>query len=100
MATKSNIRSMRFSDKILEMIEAQAGESFTAKFENLVTRCMWELPNREKELKRIEDEIARRRDQLQDLNKKVSSYMSQVNNIGYSLRSLEGMIERAIEENV
>ena len=50
MAKKNNIRSIRFSDEIIEMIESQAGETFTAKFEALVTRCMWELPKKEKEL--------------------------------------------------
>ena len=49
MAQKSNIRSMRFSDEIIQMIESQAGETFTAKFEALVTRCMWELPQKEQE---------------------------------------------------
>lgn len=33
---KNNIRSMRFSDCMIEII--------TQKFEALATRCMWELP--------------------------------------------------------
>lgn len=65
MASKSNIRSMRFSDDILAMIESQAGETFTAKFENLVTRCMWELPQREEELKQIQERIDQERASLQ-----------------------------------
>ena len=44
MAKKNNIRSIRFSDEMIEAIESQTGETFTAKFEALVTRCMWELP--------------------------------------------------------
>lgn len=65
MASKSNIRSMRFSDDILAMIESQAGETFTAKFENLVTKCMWELPQREEELKQIQARIDQERASLQ-----------------------------------
>ena len=46
---KTNIRSIRFSDDLAELIERQAGRSFTEKFENLITRCVWELPRQEEE---------------------------------------------------
>lgn len=64
MAKKSNIRSIRFSDEIMEMIESQAGETFTAKFETLVTKCMQELPKKEQELKFIQDQINQERKNL------------------------------------
>ena len=57
MATKNNIRSIRFSDELAELIDRQIGDTFTQKFENLVTKCVWELPNREKQLKDIEEQI-------------------------------------------
>ena len=44
MAQKNNIRSIRFSDELAELIDRQVGRTFTEKFENLVTRCVWELP--------------------------------------------------------
>ena len=44
---KTNIRSIRFSDDLAELIERQAGRSFTEKFENLVTRRVWERPRQE-----------------------------------------------------
>lgn len=69
MAKKNNIRSIRFSDEIIEMIESQAGETFTAKFEALVTRCIWELPNKEKELKSIQTEINYERKRLHQIIK-------------------------------
>ena len=50
MAGKSNIRSIRISDKMAELIDQQAGANFTEKWENLVTRCIWELPEQEKKL--------------------------------------------------
>ena len=40
MATKPNIRSIRFSDELAELIDRQQGSSFTQKFENLITRCV------------------------------------------------------------
>lgn len=59
MAGKPNIRSIRFSDELAELIDRQAGNSFTEKFEGLITRCVWELPQKEAELKRIQKEISR-----------------------------------------
>ena len=61
MATKNNIRSIRFNDELAELIDRQIGDTFTQKFENLVTKCVWELPNREKQLKDIEEQIKKER---------------------------------------
>lgn len=69
MGPKSNIRSMRFSDTMIEMIESQAGETFTAKFEALVQRCMWELPKKEEELKGIQKQIDHERKKLERIRK-------------------------------
>ncbi len=38
MAGKPNIRSIRFSDELAELIDRQVGNSFTEKFENLRNR--------------------------------------------------------------
>ena len=55
---------------ILKIIEAQPGESFTAKFENLVRRCVQELPQKERELKSIKDAIQRERERLHNAQAK------------------------------
>lgn len=67
MAAKNNIRSIRFSDELAELIDRQVGDTFTQKFENLITRCVWELPQKEKELARIQADIQRERDRLYNL---------------------------------
>lgn len=78
MAKKNNIRSMRFSDEIIEMIESQQGENFSQKFENLVTRCMWELPNKEKDLRRVEQQLDKQRHELQRMQSKVYRYQEKL----------------------
>lgn len=70
MATKNNIRSIRFSDELAELIDQQIGRTFTEKFENLVTRCVWELPKKETELERIEKRISQERQRLRELEQK------------------------------
>lgn len=71
--SKGNIRSMRFSDAIIEMIESQAGDSFTAKFEALVTRCMWELPQKEKELEYVQTRIRNEYARLDRIRRSISA---------------------------
>ena len=71
MATKNNNRNIRISDQMLQLIEKQSGNNFTEKWEMLVIRCNWELPEKEKQLKALDEQIAQKRQQLQDLNKNI-----------------------------
>lgn len=87
MAQKNNIRSIRFSDELAELIDRQVGRTFTEKFENLVTRCVWELPEKEAELERLEKEISRKRKQLQEMT-------TQAGRLEETLRNLETVINR------
>lgn len=66
---KNNIRSIRFSDELADLIDRQAGDTFTQKFENLITRCVWEVPAAEKRLEQIREEIKRERQRLYDLQR-------------------------------
>lgn len=69
MAQKNNIRSIRFSDELAELIDRQVGRTFTEKFENLVTRCVWELPRQEERLKNIQEQIKKERERLDSLQR-------------------------------
>lgn len=42
---KNNIRSVRFSDEMIEIINQQVGDNFTQKFERMVYNCyMMSIP--------------------------------------------------------
>ena len=97
MAKKNNIRSIRFSDEMIEMIESQAGDSFTAKFEALVTRCMWELPAKEKELTAIQDRINFQRKQLSRISQKVNEMERIMNNTRYTMENNGRTMKQAIK---
>ena len=51
---KNNIRSVRFSDELIEIIEQQVGDNFTQKFERLVYNCYMLLPEKERQLRDME----------------------------------------------
>ena len=82
---KNNIRSIRFTDELVELIDRQVGDTFTAKLENLVTRCVWELPERERQLAELDRQIAVKRKELMRLNEKAVM-------LGRTLGKVEGLV--------
>lgn len=65
---KNNIRSVRFSDEMIEIINQQVGENFTQKFERMVYNCYMLLPEKERQLEQLEDRIQRKRAELAELS--------------------------------
>ena len=64
MAEKTNIRSIRFSDEVIEIIEQQQGRNFTEKFDSLVYNCYMLQSEKEKELARLDEQIQKQRERL------------------------------------
>ena len=95
MANKSNIRSIRFTDELYELIDRQAGDTFTQKLENLVTRCVWELPKKEKELVQIQEQINRERKNLQTVIRAKETFTRNLNTLEYSMKNLAREAERS-----
>ena len=70
MAKKSTIRSIRISEDMAELIDQQAGNTFTEKWENLVTRCVWEQQTAEENLAMYKQLIDQEREKLHLLREK------------------------------
>ena len=97
MATKNNIRSIRFSDELAELIDRQVGYTFTQKFENLITRCVYELPKKEEQLAWYDQEIGKRRKQLDQLAQRAMKYSEQLNNLERQLLTVSETIKKMEE---
>ena len=95
-AKKNNIRSIRFSDELAELINRQIGDTFTEKFENLITKCVWELPVKEKELTEINRRIQARQNELTNLTSATNTLIKQTETIQSQLRILQQKIEQTI----
>lgn len=93
MAAKNNIRSIRFSDELAELIDRQVGDTFTQKFENLITRCVWELPKKEEQLARIQADIQRERERLYNLQRATEQLRALERDIK-NAQSYFGIVER------
>lgn len=96
MEGKSKIRSIRFTPELYELIDRQEGDTFTQKLENLVTRCVWELPKREKELKYVQTQIRNEWAKLDRIRREANLLETTIN-------SLSGIADRAryqVAENI
>ena len=98
MAAKNNIRSIRFSDELAELIDRQQGGTFTQKFENLITRCVWELPEKERELEELNRRIKEKREQLQRMTVQAGELRMTINDLAPKLRQLDTCINQAVEK--
>lgn len=67
MAIKNNIRSIRFSDELMEIINNQVGDNFNQRFERLVYNCYMLLPEKERQLALLESRIRAKQEKLADL---------------------------------
>lgn len=97
MAGKSNIRSIRFTDELYELIDRQNGDTFTQKLENLVTRCVWELPQKEKELQSIQKQIDQERQDLRRFRETKQKMEQNIRNLNWSFENLQREVKRVTE---
>lgn len=98
MATKNNIRSIRFSDELADLIDRQVGRTFTEKFENLVTRCAWELPQKEAELKAIQEQIVRERQKLRELQQKRWALQRAVDGLDQKMQQCIDAVDQTMQQ--
>ena len=98
MAKKNNNRNIRISDQMAELINQQVGSNFTEKWENLVTRCVWELPKKEEELAQIEKRIQRKKQEMAEASSRYTKMINQIGPLEQKLYQLDYAIGRAIDE--
>lgn len=98
MPAKKNIRSIRFSDEMAELIDQQQGDTFTQKFENLITRCVWELPAKEEQLEQIDKQIQEKKKLLMQMTVQAGELRMTINDLLPKVRALETSVNRAIEK--
>lgn len=96
MAQKGNIRSIRISDQMAELIDQQIGANFTEKWENLVTRCVWELPKAEQRLEEVKKQIQDERDKLQEMHSYYTKLKWAFDDMQRKMSSLTVSINQAI----
>ncbi len=95
MAPKNHFKSVRLSDEMMELIDRQIGRTFTEKLENLVTRCVWELPAKQAELKELEKELREKWQQVWELSRQARALNEAIDGVLAKRSELETAIKKA-----
>lgn len=95
---KSDPRCVRLNEEVVELIEQQVGENFTQKLETLVYNCYWALPEKKKELAKIEHQIKERNKHLNTLYMLWRKYKEMADSVSYNLNGLYATLERLVEK--
>lgn len=91
---KNNIRSVRFSDEMIEIINQQVGDNFTQKFECMVYNCYMLLPEKQRQLEKLESDIRLRRRDLEDLSNRYNSAAGCLRSLEYQIKDIQGSLDR------
>lgn len=90
---KGNIRSIRFSDELIEIIEQQQGDNFTQKFERLVYNCYMLCPQRQAQADRLEQLIKDKQKALNSLRDRYYTNVQFLNALEARLRDLNHLFD-------
>ena len=91
---KNNIRSVRFSDEMIEIINQQIGNNFNQRFERLVYNCYMLLPEKQRQLEKLESDIRLRRRDLEDLSNRYNSAAGCLRSVEYQIKGIQGSLDR------
>lgn len=90
---KNNIRSVRFSDEMIEIINQQIGDNFTQKFERMVYNCYMLLPEKERQAERLDTLIKEKREELNKLQDRYYKGAQFLNALDARLRDLNYLFD-------
>ena len=93
MAIKNNIRSIRFSDELMEIINDQVGDNFNQRFERLVYNCYMLLPEKERQTAELDKRITEKRESLNVLKDRYYKAAQFLGQLDVRLRELDRLFD-------
>lgn len=85
MAKKSNLKSVRLSDQIMDYVISFEGDGFNQKFENLVLFCMEQEETKKQRLESLDQQITKQYKKLET----VRELSSEIGDVRRALTHLE-----------
>ncbi len=88
---KTNVRSFRFDDDIMAIIEAFDGNNFSEKFDNIVKYCFIKVPEAKAKLDDLEKQIDEKKKELielTDLSLKVNAFKCNIISLGQNISNI------------
>lgn len=90
---KTNIRSVRFSDEMIDIINQQIGDNFTQRFERMVYNCYMLLPERERQAAELDSRIRAKQEDLRELQIRYSAGLQFLGMLEARLRELDRLFD-------
>ena len=95
---KRILKSVRISEDVLNIIEAQPGENFTAKLEGMIRTCYLEMDKRQAALASIQKTIDMERSRLRQIRNKANEIEDAAYQLSASLQSWNRQATAAVEK--
>ena len=92
-----DVKSVRLSVDTIALVEKQEGANFSDKLDKLLYRCCNELPQKQRELKAVQQVISRERDNLEYIRKQQSALPSNIRSLNYTLQNAESQATRVAQ---
>ena len=101
MAKKTNMKSVRLSDQVMDYVINFEGEGFNQKFENLVLFCMEQEESKKQRIALLDQQIARQYKKLyalQQLSSKIGDVRRALTNLEWKANDLSELMDELLED--
>lgn len=101
MAKKTNMKSVRLSDQVMDYVINFEGEGFNQKFENLVLFCMEQEESKKQRITLLDQQIARQYKKLyalQQLSSKIGDVRRALTHLEWRTNDLSGLLDELLED--
>lgn len=101
MAKKTNMKSVRLSDQVMDYVINFEGEGFNQKFENLVLFCMEQEESKKQRIALLDQQIARQYKKLyalQQLSSKIGDVRRDLTHLEWRTNDLSGLLDELLED--
>lgn len=101
MAKKTNMKSVRLSDQVMDYVINFEGEGFNQKFENLVLFCMEQEESKKQRITLLDQQIAKqykKLDVLQQISSKIGDVRMALTNLEWKANDLSDLMDKLLED--
>lgn len=101
MAKKSNLKSVRLSDQVMDYVINFEGDGFNQKFENLVLFCMEQEETKKQRITLLDQQIAKRYKKLyalQQLSSEIGDVRRALTHLERQANDLSELMDELLED--
>ena len=101
MAKKSNLKSVRLSDQVMDYVINFEGDGFNQKFENLVLFCMEQEETKKQRITLLDQQIAKqykKLDALRQLTSEIGDVRRALTHLERQANDLSELMDKLLED--